>query len=66
MAKSKVRTFIKRINGEDVTQSAYSEADVVQFTYDGWRDITRDLETAAAAAAEETPAAKKTTSKSAG
>ena len=61
MAKSKVRTFVRQINGEDVTQVAYSEADVVQFTYDGWREITKDLEAGAAAlaAAEESPAAKK-------
>jgi hypothetical protein len=47
----KVRTFTKKINGEDVTQVAYTEADVVQFTYDGWREITKDLERGAEALA---------------
>jgi hypothetical protein len=60
----KVRTFIKAINGQDVTASAYSEADAVQFTYDGWRDITDDL-TKGAAAAEAAAPAKKTAGKAA-
>lgn len=40
MAKKPTRTFTKKINGEEVTQVAHSEADVVQFVYDGWRETT--------------------------
>lgn len=34
------RVFSKTIDGETVTMLAYSAADAVQYTYDGWRDIT--------------------------
>lgn len=34
------RVFSKTIDGEVVTMLAYSAADAVQYTYDGWRDIT--------------------------
>jgi hypothetical protein len=50
MPKSKdTRYFTKTVNGEVVTQAAHTPADVVRFTYDGWRDVT-----AAIAAAQET------------
>lgn len=38
--KKKTRLFTKVINGESVTQAAYSEADVVRYTFDGWREVT--------------------------
>ena len=34
------RVFSKTIDGEVVTALAYNPADAVQYTYDGWRDIT--------------------------
>jgi hypothetical protein len=38
--KKPARTFTKKINGEEVTMVAHTEADVVQFVYDGWREVT--------------------------
>jgi hypothetical protein len=34
------RVFTKTIDGEVVTMLAYTPTDAVQYTYDGWRDIT--------------------------
>lgn len=59
MAKSKgSRYFSKTINGEPVTMTAHTEADAVRYVYDGWRDITADVEAAQAAAKEAAAAAK--------
>jgi hypothetical protein len=52
MPKSKgkdTRYFTKTVNGEVVTQAAHTPADTVRFTYDGWRDVTADVEAAQAA-----------------
>ncbi len=46
MAK-KTQTFSKTIDGTVVTQVAHTPADVVRFVYDGWRDITAEVEQAA-------------------
>ncbi len=40
---TKTRVFSKSIDGEVQTMLAYSAADVVQYTYDGWRDITDEV-----------------------
>lgn len=42
------RTFTKTIDGVEQTQLAYSPADAVRFTYDGWREVTEQAEPAAA------------------
>lgn len=56
MSKSKdTRYFSKTVNGDVVTMSATAPADVVRYTYDGWRDVTDEV-TAAQAAAKATPA----------
>lgn len=50
MTKPKPRVFRKNINGEDVTQVTRSPADAVRFVYDGWREVTAEVDAAAAAA----------------
>lgn len=46
MAKKPTQYFSKTINGEPVTQVAHSPADAVRYAYDGWRDVTADVEKA--------------------
>lgn len=50
MAKTKTRTFVKSIDGQEVVQVAYSPADAVQLMFDGWRERT-DTPTPASAPA---------------
>lgn len=46
------RVYSKTIDGETVTMLAHSAADQVRYTYDGWRDITDDVEAAQKVAKE--------------
>jgi hypothetical protein len=47
MAKSKTtRYFSKTIDGYGTTAVAHNEADAVRFAYDGWKDVTADVERA--------------------
>ncbi len=57
-AKKKQRLFVKNIKGEDVTQVAYSEADAVRYTFDGWREVTDADSAPAGGAAKKAAAAK--------
>jgi hypothetical protein len=50
------RVFTKTIDGEVVTMLAYTPTDAVQYTYDGWRDITDQVAEAQKVAKEITDA----------
>jgi hypothetical protein len=44
---TKIRTFSKTIDGAVINMPAYSEADAVKYTFDGWREVTDEIAKAA-------------------
>lgn len=50
--------YSKDIDGETQVMAAYEPADQVRYTFDGWRDVTGDIEAAQAAAKQAAADAK--------
>lgn len=61
MSTAQVRTFSKTIDGEVLNVPAYTEADAVRYTYDGWREVTAEIAHAAQVAKQISDAAGKDT-----